>query len=178
MMKNDLQNKDGRSASGLNTLASEALPLLKRILGRKGMVSADILMFWEQIAGEELAAYTTPEKIVFKNGSRQNGVFYVSVLGGAFALELQHREKFVLEKINAYFGYNAVNGLRIRQGSCMPGQRSCRLNQPEVKKILVSKEEQNYIEKLTGGLEAVPLKESLVRLGKSILSQNRNEQEQ
>ncbi len=177
-MKDNLQNKDGRSASGLNTLASETMPLLRRILGRKGMVSADILMFWEQIAGEELAAYATPEKIVFKNGSRQNGVLYVSVPGGAFALELQHREKFVLEKINTYFGYNAVSGLRIRQGGRMPEQKSCRLNQPEVKKILVSKEEQNYIDELTGGMADSPLKESLTRLGKSVLSQNRNEQEQ
>lgn len=62
MTKEKTANEEKRTASGLNTLASETMPLLRRILGRKGMMAADVLAFWEQIAGEELAAFTFPEK--------------------------------------------------------------------------------------------------------------------
>ncbi len=68
MKKEISPHENKRSASGLNTLASETLPLLRRILGKQGLASADILAFWDQIAGEELAACTVPEKISFKPG--------------------------------------------------------------------------------------------------------------
>ena len=164
MTKEKTANEEKRTASGLNTLASETMPLLRRILGRKGMMAADVLAFWGQIAGEELAAFTFPEKIGFRGKERQNG---------AFALELQHREKFVLEKVNAFFGYKAVSELRIRQSGGVSFRRGRQINQPEFKKILVSGEEQNYIEQLTGGLNDGDLKDSLIRLGKCVLSQNR-----
>ena len=168
MTKEKTANEEKRTASGLNTLASETMPLLRRILGRKGMMAADVLAFWEQIAGEELAAFTFPEKIGFRGKERQNGVLQV-----AAALELQHREKFVLEKVNAFFGYKAVSELRIRQSGGVSFRRGRQINQPEFKKILVSGEEQNYIEQLTGGLNDGDLKDSLIRLGKCVLSQNR-----
>lgn len=97
----------------------------------------------------------------------------VAAVNGAFALELQHREKFVLEKVNAFFGYKAVSELRIRQSGGVSFRRGRQINQPEFKKILVSGDEQNYIEQLTGGLNDGDLKDSLIRLGKCVLSQNR-----
>ncbi len=173
MMKDKAQYAEKRTASGLNTLASETMPLLRKLLGQKGMMAADVLIFWAQIAGEELAAFTFPEKISFRGKERQKGVLQVAAANGAVALELQHRERFVLEKVNAFFGYGAVSELRIRQsgGACF--RRSRQINQPQVKKILVSGEEQNYIEQLTGGVNDGDLKDSLIRLGKSVLSQNR-----
>lgn len=174
IMKKEISpHENKRSASGLNTLASETLPLLRRILGKQGLASADILAFWDQIAGEELAACTVPEKISFKPGERNGGILHIAVPNGAFALEIQHREKFILDKVNAYFGYGAVTGMKIRQGSVPLLRKAKQFNQPPLKKILVSREEQNFIEELTGGVEDDRLKESLVRLGKNIIVENR-----
>ena len=102
MTKEKTANEEKRTASGLNTLASETMPLLRRILGRKGMMAADVLAFWGQIAGEELAAFTFPEKIGFRGKERQNGVLQVAAVNGAFALELQHRDKVVLERLTPF----------------------------------------------------------------------------
>lgn len=159
-------------------LASETMPLLRRLIGKKGMMAVDILAFWEQIAGEELSAFTFPEKISFKTGERRDGTLQVAVINGAFALELQHRERFVLEKVNSFFGYKAVTKLKIRQSAGLSATVRRQFNQPELKKTLVSSEEQNYIEQLSEGLSDNELHSSLVRLGKSVLSQNRNKQEQ
>lgn len=178
MAKEIKTHESKRTASGLNTLSSETMPLLRRLIGKKGMMAADILAFWEQIAGEELAAFTFPEKISFKTGERRDGTLQVAVINGAFALELQHRERFVLEKVNSFFCYKAVTKLKIRQSAGLSTAVRRQFNQPELKKTLVSSEEQNYIEQLSEGLSDNELHSSLVRLGKSVLSQNRNKQEQ
>lgn len=59
-------------------------------------------------------------KIGFRGKERQNGVLQVAAVNGAFALELQHREKFVLEKVNAFFGYKAVSNSRSVRAAGFP----------------------------------------------------------
>lgn len=167
-----------RSASGLNMLAAETLPFLKRILNKKATMTVDVLLFWEQIVGEELSSFTFPEKITFKNKERTNGVLWVSVANGAFALELQHREKFVLDKVNAFFGYQAVCSMRIRQSPTALNVKKIQFNQPKIKKKLVSKEEQNYIEQITTDVENADLQKKLQSLGEWVFSANHENQQE
>lgn len=167
-----------RSASGLNMLAAETLPFLKKILSKKATMTVDVLLFWEQIVGEELSSYTFPEKIMFKNKERTNGVLCVNVANGAFALELQHREKFVLDKVNAFFGYQAVCSLRIRQTPTALSIKKIQFNQPKIKKKLVSKEEQNYIEQITTDVENTDLQKKLQSLGEWVFSANHENQQE
>ena len=176
--KKETDGENKRRASGLNMLAAETLSLLKKIVGQKGTLTVDVLLFWEQIVGEELSTYTFPEKIVFKNKERANGVLYVGVANGAYALELQHRENFVLDKVNAFFGYQAVCSMRIRQTISAPITKKYQFNQPFFKKKLVSKEEQNYIEQMTTGLENTDLQKQLQSLGEWVFSEScENKQE-
>lgn len=160
-----------RKSAGLNNVATAVMPIVKNILGKKGMIIADILTIWEQIVGEEMAAYSLPRKIDFKKNEKSNGIIHIVVPGGAFALELQHRENFLLEKINAYFGYQAVTGMRIIQDANLKIKIK-EINQPKVKKSLVSLEEQNYINSLTEEIIDPELKNTLVRLGESVFNQN------
>lgn len=171
-MDNDKEIYTPRRADGLNSFASAALPLVRRLLGRKGMVAADMLAMWEQIVGEETAAYTFPEKLEFPRGRRSDGMLRLKVPGGAFALEVRHRERFIVEKINSYFGYNAVSGLKIVQD---PGVRIGRIvhRKPQAEqKSLVSAEEENYIIELTGEVADAGLKEKLLSLGKRVFNRN------
>lgn len=177
-IKTEIKEEGKRSASGLNMLAAETLPFLKKIMSQKATMTVDVLLFWEQIVGEELSTYTFPEKISFRNKERTNGILHVAVANGAFALELQHREKFVLDKVNAFFGYQAVSSMRIRQNISALSVKKCQFNQPKSKKKLVSKEEQNYIEQITTGMEDTDLQKQLQSLGEWVLSDNReNKQE-
>ena len=166
-----------RTTSGLNMLAREAMPLLRRLLGKKGMMTADILVLWRQIAGEDLAAGTMPEKICFAKGKKQEGVLCVAAAGGAYAMELQYREKQILDKINIYLGHKGICRLKIRQNGKMPDTEPAKKHQPPAKKTLVSEEEQNYINQLTGGITDKNLQNILSRLGESVFSQNANKQE-
>lgn len=173
MEKENAYKEERQGTSGLSRLTAAAMPMLRKILNKKGFSGIDILSYWEQIVGSELAVYTLPEKITFKHGERNNGVLQITVPNGAFALEVQHRERFILNRVNEYFGYCAVAGLKIRQGGSWMPNTLKQINQPESKKILVSEEEQNYIVEQTDGLCNEKLKNSLARLGESVLTQNR-----
>ena len=135
-MNNESNDNSRRRSSGeFQSLAKSILPLARNVLGKKGFVETDILTNWNAIIGEELAAYTFPQKIDFKRGEKTGGTLHLAVPSGAFALEVQHREKFILQKINTYFGYNAVSNLRIAQNvrTVFKGYASQR-NQPPPEK--------------------------------------------
>ncbi|MBQ8784689.1 MAG: DUF721 domain-containing protein [Alphaproteobacteria bacterium] len=169
-MKENVNLNDERKTDGLSSFAAIALPMLKKALGKKGMVGADILSMWEHIVGEDTASYTFPEKIEFKRGQRCGGTLKLKVPAGGFALEVQHREKIIVEKINLYFGYNAVSCLKIIQDGSLTPKMLKKSNQPTKQKSLVSNEEQNYINELTNDVVSENLKKSLQRLGQSVFS--------
>ena len=175
MTENKPLINDERRASGFASLSSTILPFAKSILGKKGFVEIDIPAGWSKIVGDELASWSVPQKIDFKKGSRTGGILHLCVPSGAFALEIQHREKFILEKINTYFGYNAVSQLKIIQNSGLDIESLTSIHQPPEKKTLVTGEEENYINSLAEEVSSPMLKEILVKLGKSVFSDNKSE---
>ncbi|MBQ7284888.1 MAG: DUF721 domain-containing protein [Alphaproteobacteria bacterium] len=163
-----------RRTHDLLSVSSMLMPLAKKILGKKGFVEVDILTNWPQIVGDELAEYVLPQSIDFPKGERNNGVLRVSVSGGGFALELQHREKNVIQKINAYFGYAAVASLRIVQNAAQE-YNTQKQRVERVQKNLVSVDEEFYIKDLSAGIKNSALQEILERVGRCIVGHNKGE---
>ena len=172
MSMNEEHKNDVRTTFGLETFSSAVMPFLKKVLGKKGFVTADIMSFWSQIVGDEIAEYAFPLRIDFKKNERNNGTLVIAVASGAFALDIKHREKSVLDRVNSYFGYAAVSGLRVIQDSSFSERMLNKINQPPEKKKLVSKEEQNYITELTDDISSSGLRESLIRLGMNVFNKN------
>ena len=166
------ENYKSRTANGLNSLSLSLLPLIRRVLGKKGMVIADLITLWDQIVGEEISACSFPEKVEFPHGERVNGTLRLKVAGGAFALEIKHREKFIVERVNAYFGYKVVSSVKIFQDANFARNLAAKSNQPQIQKILVSEEEQNYIVSQTKDIADDRLREKLTELGKKIFNRN------
>ena len=86
-----------RKTRDLTALSKTILPITKNIFGKKGFMEIEILTNWDKIVGEELADYSFPQKIDFKRGEKNNGVLHLQVPSGAFALEIQHRERYILD---------------------------------------------------------------------------------
>ena len=153
-------------------VAKNIRPLIQQLLGQKGIMQLEILSHWEDIIGADLSAYSFPEKIEFRQNAKSGGVVHLIVPSGAFALELQHREKQIIAKINTYFGYNAVSGMRIRQDGefdfelCMPKSRKEKNTH-----LLVSDDEKKYIEEVSSDVKDDKLKEILIKLGYSVFNQ-------
>ena len=76
----------------------------------------------------------------------------------------------LLIAVMAYFGYKAVAGLRIMQNPEVLARQNV-----EVKdnKAVVSAEEEGYIRQLAEGVENDGLRETLERLGKTIIKDNK-----
>lgn len=164
-----------RKTKDLTALSKAILPLTKSLFGKKGFVEVDILTNWDKIVGEELADYSFPQKIDFKREQKNNGILHLQVPSGAFALEIQHREKYIIEKINAYFGYNAVCGLKILQNNSLSLQAENKYISEIPQKTLVTDTEENYIKSLTEDIKDSKLKEILIKLGQSIFNDNHKE---
>ena len=163
--------KSARMTADLTALSKTMAPLTKQLFGKKGFVEVSILTNWDKIVGKELANYSFPIKIDFKREQKNNGVLHLQVPSGAFALEIAHREKYILEKINAYFGYNAVCGLKIVQNSAisMPEETDEeKFDKPD----LLTENEKKYIESVSQEIKNSKLKEILIKLGQSIFNDN------
>ena len=86
---------------------------------------------------------------------------------GAFAMEIKQRESQILDKINTYFGYKAVSKLKIVQNSCPENFLIDKKPIDNMKKNLVSKEEQNYITEIVKDIDNSDLRQKLENLGKA-----------
>ena len=161
-----------RRTHDLQSVAKMLMPLAKNLLGKKGFAEIDLLSNWREIVGEEIASYSLPRQIISAKGNKDGGCLQVEVPSGAFALELQLREKIIKEKINFYFGYQAVAGIRIVQNSELAFSDD-EQDMQGAQKVLVTKEEENYIRDLSDGVENPELKQKLIELGCSVISNNK-----
>lgn len=157
---------------GLSAFAADISNFAAKLLGKKGLVEMKILTSWKSIVGERLAQYSLPEKISFKKDERDNGVLHLMVANGAFAVEITHNTTLILEKINVFFGYNAVSKIKIIQNESSFYETDNKFNEYKEDKKLVSPEQQNYIKQITENIKNPDLKERLRSLGENIFKQN------
>jgi hypothetical protein len=99
------ERRPGFRAAGAS-LAKIVGPIVAR---HGGGILARLKAEWAVIIGPELAAVTWPEALA------RGGTLKLRVAPGK-ALELQHRAPLVIERINLFFGREAVTRLALVQG--------------------------------------------------------------
>jgi hypothetical protein len=104
---------------------SQARPLsdilrktIKDAFAKQGFAATELVTRWNEIVGPEIAAHCEPEKIQwprpYENEDQQPGTLVLRVEGPT-AIEIQHLSKIILERVNRFFGWQAVTELRLRQ---------------------------------------------------------------
>ena len=157
------------TSSGLTALSSNIEDITKKLLGQSGFVEISLLKNWDSIVGQDLAQNSFPERIDYKKGERGCGTLILNVSSGAFALEVSHLSPMIIKKINTYFGYLAVQNIKIIQkDDFILHPKEANIADIKKKK-LVTQEEQNYIESIGEGIEDEVLKSRLQSLALSIL---------
>lgn len=160
----------------LTNVAKTVNPLLRQLLGNNGMLFLELLSSWEQIIGKELSAYCLPQNIVFKKDERTDGCLSISVLSGAFAMEIQQKQQQIIEKINSFFGYPAISKLKIIQSANPENFLLDKKPIDKMKKSVVSASEESYITELTKDINNDELRKTLENIGKYVFS-NKGSQE-
>jgi hypothetical protein len=102
-----------RRGGGLRRLPDLLTRVLEPAARRRGLAEAKLLAEWPTIVGPGLAARCHPIRLG-QRADRAGAVLLLHVAGAA-ALELQHSEPQILERINGFFGYDAVGRLRLIQ---------------------------------------------------------------
>jgi hypothetical protein len=83
---------------------------------RFGFVQGAVVSRWPEIVGERYARVSTPESIRFPAGKKAGGTLTLLV-EGAHAPLMQHLAPTITERVNRFFGYEAVVKIAFRQGT-------------------------------------------------------------
>ena len=142
--------------------------LTRPVFGQRGLVDGKIIHHWPEIIGDMLATGCLPEKISYTKGERGRGTLQLRIANSALATEIQHLEPVILERVNTYFGYQAVARLKLVHGP-LPQQKP--KNTPVVHPL-----NENQTRSLVSDLASVDdpeLKAALESLGKSVIGRIR-----
>ena len=114
---------------------SDMLPDVGRAAFRRcGFVQSSIVSRWREIVGERYAAVSSPESIRFPPGKRSAGVLTL-VVEGAHAPMMQHVAPVIVERVNRFFGYNAVERVFFRQGVVQLAKAKARVAPPSLRPL-------------------------------------------
>lgn len=82
---------------------------------RFGFVQGAVVSRWAEIVGDRYAKVSSPESIRFPAGKKSGGTLTLSV-EGAHAPLMQHLAPMIMERVNRFLGYEAVNKVAFSQG--------------------------------------------------------------
>src|SRR3954447_10093771 len=99
---------------------------------RFGFGPGSIVSRWAEIVGERYGKVSSPESIRFPAGKKVGGVLTLLV-DGAHAPLIQHLTPMIIERVNRFFGYSAINRIVFRQGK--PPAAPARPQRPQLRAI-------------------------------------------
>lgn len=167
MKKYKINISEKRHEKDLESLGSIFMPIIKEMASSDDFIATEIMLKWRDIAGSEIASYTRPLKTKY-NPKTEERTLYMEVPLGGYALEIQHKEKYLTDKINAYFGYNAIHKLNIAQNANMQLTEIEKQDDKNKEKI-VSSEDMNYLKSVTKEIKDENLRKVLINIGKNIM---------
>ncbi len=113
-----------------------------------------------------------PLKIIWKRRADQDEVFQPATLvvacEGFAALKLMHETEELLHRINGFFGYIAIDRIKIEQRSMSVFMNHLPLKPP------LSEQDKKCVEKMLEGIEDKSLHQALYKLGCCIFLEKNN----
>ena len=157
--------KIGESLQGIN----------QKFLYKFGELDYTIHAKWAEIVGSFFIQHSEPQKISSLSKSKDdlgNVVYekflHVNVIPSA-AIEFQHFQNKIIEKINSFFGYKAIKGIIIHQKII---KTSIIINKKKNEDIADINQKIQEIKKSTVKISDKNLEQSIVNLGLSITNNN------
>ncbi len=109
-----------RPRGGAARAIADLMPDIGRAAFRKfGFIQSSVVTRWAEIVGQRYAALTSPESIRFPQGKRSGGTLQLTVASG-HAPMVQHIVPEIIERVNRFFGYEAVARIAMKQGVVVP----------------------------------------------------------
>ncbi|MBT5837881.1 MAG: DUF721 domain-containing protein [Rhodospirillaceae bacterium] len=152
----------------IRSISASVERLTRPIFQRRGFGGAGIIEHWPDIVGSHLAGACLPERISYPGQSRRGGTLHLRVDSSSLALEIQHLEPQIIERINSHFGYGAIARLRIQHGPITRAAPAA----PAPAKPAIAKADAQALDARLGDLDAGDLTEALRALGQGVMARN------
>jgi hypothetical protein len=88
------------------------------VFARQGFTSREIVTHWDDIVGAEISALAEPIRMQWirtRDPDESPPATLVLRVEGPAALEIQHMSGVIVERVNRYLGWQAVDKLSLRQ---------------------------------------------------------------
>ena len=152
---------------GARAIGSYVARALDPAARARGFATTALLSDWPAIVGRELARFTMPDRVIWPRrredeaeaparGHKAEGATLVLRIEGPRAIEVQHRQGQILERVNGYFGYRAVTEMRFLQAPIARARRAPQAKRPALPAYSLPK---------TAAIEDDNLAQALARLG-------------
>ena len=100
-----------KSIQGLRSFKNTLPTKVKRIIDKKGQMYSNTLDNWKYIVGEELFKVCYPKS--FKSSNKFGGSCLIIMVKRGSEVDLEYSKKNIMNKMNAYFGYEAVKNIKL-----------------------------------------------------------------
>jgi hypothetical protein len=163
----------GRTPYGNPVPVSDlATQILDPVLRKRAGISIGLVQSWEEIAGPRLAGHSRPEKIQWPRRMHEDDPFEPATLviacEGMAALHLQHETGEIINRVNAFLGFNAIGRIRIVQKPVLSEKA-----RPKPAPRPLTSVEKAKLSDTVGKIEDDGLRASLERLGATILGERK-----
>ncbi|MEX6722930.1 DUF721 domain-containing protein [Parapedomonas caeni] len=152
----------GERRGGVRALAEVAPKIAGPAFRRFGFAQAAIVSRWAEIVGPEFARFSLPLKLGFPPSKRVGGTLTIQV-DGPFALQMTYVQPQIIERVNRFFGYAAVERIALRQGPLPADHAGVRAAPPPL-----SPADEAALQQATGGIRDTGLGEAIRRLGRLV----------
>ena len=99
--------------SGAQTLSNFLPDEVKKILKKRGFAELELLKNWGNIVPKKYVSLIYPIKI--KANSQKEGARLVLKVDPSIAFAVEHEKEKIIQKINSFFGYQAILKLELIQ---------------------------------------------------------------
>ena len=144
-----------KTIQGLRSFKNTLPTKIKKIIIKKGHIYSETLDNWRYMVGNDLFKICYPKS--FKNSNKLGLSCLNIMVKRGHEVDLEYSKKLILDKMNAFFGYNAVNKIKLSTFE----SRKEELNNKNYKYVTKKK----YTEKISG-IKNEKIKESLLKLNK------------
>ena len=160
-------------------LADSFKDINKSLTNKFGKIEYLIYSKWSEIVGKFFFQHSRPAKIniikkpdLINENEFQEKILHVNVAPAA-AVEFQHFENKILEKINSFFGYQAIHRIKIQQNFVSKNTyKFSKTNNKYDNDLLIQKKSE--IKDTIQKINDKELEQSLLNLGLSIARNEEN----
>ena len=103
-----------RKQSYFKKIGNSLPKIVDKNIKEKNFIEVSLIKKWREIIGEDIAKFCWPIKIIFSNIKNSNGVIFLKTKRGR-SMEIEFKNEEIIEKLNQYFGYNAISKISVVQ---------------------------------------------------------------